>query len=382
VFALAIVVGAPASINAQEVTLAGFAFGGLAAEVSSRFPFAADVIQGLSVESLAGPSAMSRIVVERSRAAQNSSFDLTFDSLASLRDSDQALVAALVLTGETVFTENFSNYHKVYVSLRGDALLFDYQSKTVVKTTPLSAVSFDVTAAAPTAQQIRSHVSRLLRGPEAESLVSQFVHAMSVTTLPAPGMRTFQVRTVDIASAALAQFPPALQSAGLARSLVVDALESSIASATGVPLVPSRVTHATGVMYLRFEDAYDYELTIPAGDYVFDLTLTRLAKAEYASNNVATTYIFGAFVEMELLEPLLEKVFFSSSLINGETAVVPAGRLAANDFPGYEDALRGLFRKFASAIAGANLSWVSEASPEVDIADQIRQTSELIRRSR
>ena len=379
--ALAIVVGAPASINAQEVTLAGFAFGGLAAEVSSRFPYAADVIQGLSFESLAG-AAMSRTVVERSRAVRNSSFDLIFDSLASLRGSDQALVAALVLTGETVFTENLGDYHRFYVSLRGDALFFDYQSKTVVKTTPLSAVVFDVAEAAPTAQQIRSHVSQLLAGLGAESLVSQFVHAMSVTTLPAPGMRTFQVRTVDIASAALAQFPPALQSAGLASSLVVDALESSIASATGVPLVPSRVTHATGVMRLRFEDASDYELTIPEGDYVFDVELERLVKAEYASNNVATTYLFGALVEMELLEPLLGQAFFSSSLRNGETSVVPAGRLAADDFPAYQAALRGLFRKFASAIADADLSWVSEASPEADIAAQVRRTSELVRRSR
>ena len=368
--------------RAEQVTLAGFAFAGQVAEAPGRFPHAFKVVGRASAGDATGAAAMSRIVVGRSRAVSNAAFRLNIDSLANLRDADQALVAALVLTGETVFVEDFGSYHKVFVGLRGEALIFDHKAQVVVRSYPISAVVFDAMPAAPAPAQIEAHVARLLANEGDASLVGQFVRVLGSATLPAPGTKTVQVRSADISDAALALFPQALRDSGVARSLLVDAFESSLSAGTGVPLIPSRVTHASGVMHVRFEDMYQYELKIPEGDYAFGLRLKRLAKIRHAANNVGTSYIFGAFVDIEFTEPLLGQSFLSAELKNGETAVVPAGRQAADDFPGYEDAIRGLFRKFAEAIQRTDSKWIRSASAAPDIEAQIRRIREIIESSR
>ena len=372
----------PLAAQAQQVNLAGFAFAGQAAEAPQRFQYAFKVIEGASAESATGPTAISRLVVARSRGVSNGSFQLTFNSLGSLRDSDQALVAALVLTGETVFVENFGEYHKVFVNLRGDALIFDYKSKTVVRSYPISTILLDAPPLPPTQAQLEAHVSRLLVGGEETSLVGQFVRLLSTATLPAPGKKTVQVRTAEINDNVLALLPAALRDPGLARSLLIDAFESSLSAKTGAPLIPSRVTHSTGVMHVRFEDMYNYELKVPEGDYVFDINLKRLAKIKHSSNNVGTSYIFGAYVDLEFSEPLIGLKFFSSELKNGETAVVLKGRQEADDFPAYEDAIRGLFRKFGEAVSKSDLKWLRSASAAPDVDVQIRKTKEVIEDSK
>lgn len=367
---------------AQQVNLAGFAFAGAVVEAPVRFPYAYEVIEKISIDSASGPTAISRLVLARSRSVKNPSFPLNFDSLASLRDSDQALVAALVLTGETVFVEDFGPYHKVFVSLRGDALIFDYKSKTVIRAYPLHGVLFDAVPSAPTQTQLEAHVTRLLIGDDERSLLGQFVRVLSSASLPAPGTKTIQIRTAEISDNALAAFPATIRNPSVARAMLIDTFESSLSGKTGLPMVPSRVTHATGVMHVRFEDMYDYDLKIPQGDYTFDLKLQRLAKIQHSSNNVGASYIYGAFVNLEFSEPLLGQKFFSSDLKNGETAVVPAGRQNADDFPGYEDAIRGLFRKFAETLNRPDSKWIRSASATPDIEAQIRKTREILEISR
>jgi hypothetical protein len=77
--------------------------------------------------------------------------------------------------------------------------------------------------------------------------------------------------------------------------MLTDAFSVALSSKTGVPLIPSKFSHSTGVMKVRFEDIYDYDLKLPDGDYVFDLSLKRLAKIQHAKNNVGASYIYGAF---------------------------------------------------------------------------------------
>jgi hypothetical protein len=363
---------------AQQVTLAGFAFAGEYAEAAARYPYSFKVVQRATAEKLSGAAAMSRLTVDRARLATNQSLTLNFDSLASLKAADQALVAALVLTGETVLVESFGAYHKIFLNLRADALIFDFKAQAIVRAYPLSIVIFDATPRTPSAEYLEAQVAKMISGNEETSLLGQFAKALSSATVPAPGTKTAQVRTTEVADGVLALYPEELRKPSIARMLLADAFASSLSAKTGVPLIPSKVTHSTGVMRVRFDDMYNYDLKIPEGDYTFDIKLKRLAKVQHATNNIGTSYIFGAFVDLEFSEPLLNQKFFSSELKNGETAVIPAGRQSSDDFPAYQDAVRGLFRKFAEAILNPSSKWLRSASQVPDIEAQIKKTKEIV----
>ena len=131
-------------------------------------------------------------------------------------------------------------------------------------------------------------------------------------------------------------------------------------------------------MWVRFEDMYDYELKLPESDYVFQLNLKRFAKIQHSQSNVGSSYIYAAYIDIAFREPIGNVSYFESELKNGEVAVVPAGREAADDFPAYQDAIRGLFGKFSDSVAREDLSWIAKAASAKDIQNQIKKTHDLL----
>ena len=85
-------------VNAQTVAVAGFSFGGESAAVEKRFPISAAAIEKLRFQDVSGSVAMSRKVMALARAAKNSHLSLNTNKLANIKNSDQTLVVALVIT--------------------------------------------------------------------------------------------------------------------------------------------------------------------------------------------------------------------------------------------------------------------------------------------
>ena len=160
--------------------------------------------------------------------------------------------------------------------------------------------------------------------------------------------------------------------------MITDSFSAALSSKTGVPLIPSKISHATGVMKVRFEDMYDYELKLPEADYVFDVTLKRLVKIQHAKNNVGASYIFGAVIDLSFSEPILKDNFLVSEFKNGEVAVVPAGSESSDDFPAYQDAIRGLFTKLSDAIINPESAWLRSSSNAKDIQGQLKKTRAVL----
>ena len=362
----------------QTATVAGFAFGGDFSTAKERFPVAFNAINRLAANDASGIQSFSRKVVQIARATKTGGVTLNTDTLANLKNSDQAFVVALVLTGETTLVEKFSSYSKIFVNLRAEAILFDFKAQTVIRSYPINVSIFDAKTTTPTPADLENLVSTLLFADDGKSLAYQFSKKLEALSIPAPGTKTVQIRKTEIAPAALDLYPEALRSGNIAQSMITDSFSAALSSKTGVPLIPSKISHATGVMKVRFEDMYDYELKLPEADYVFDVTLKRLVKIQHAKNNVGASYIFGAVIDLSFSEPILKDKFLVSEFKNGEVAVVPDGSESSDDFPAYQDAIRGLFTKLSDAIINPESAWLRSSSNAKDIQSQIRKTRDVL----
>lgn len=367
---------------AADIAVAGFAFSGDSATAGVRFPYSHQVYMRLRAEN-SGQN-LSRIIHDRSGKVVNPAFSLLPpSSLVNLKKSDQALITVLVLTGETVLTENFGSYYKTFVNLRGDALIFDYKSKTVVRSYPVNAALFDATPDAPDAARIRGFIEQLLLKEEGKGLVTQYLDRLSHATLPTPGQRTIQIRRAKVAAEALAVMPEVLRTQPqLMESMVVDAFASVLSAKAGVPLLPTKAGDALGRMSLRLENGDDVDLRVGEGDYVFDITLNKFAKIKAAETAVAISYVYGAYAHVQFSEPLLNSDFLNTDLKNGETAIVPAGRIGSDDFAAYQDALRGLFLKLTAAFEGGDMKWIQTAAGAKDIGKQLEATRVILKASK
>lgn len=366
--------------QADEVAIAGFAFAGDFTTAPQRFPYTYKVFQRLH----AGGSVknLSREVFERVSAIHNDKLEfLPADKLVNLKHSDQALMTTLVLTGETTSTENFGSYYKTFVNLRGDALIFDYKSQTVVRSYPVSVVLFDATPDQPDDQRFQGFVEQLLLRPDASGLMSQFVKRLSEASLPQPGTRNIQVKSVTLTPEALAIFPKSMQvDPHVPESMLADTFGSILSAKLGVPMLPNAIGHSAGVMSLRLENGDDFNLKLGTGDYLFDLKFTKFAKIEKEKNNVATQYVYGAFANVHFYDPSLNTDYINSDFKNGELAVVPSDRIGGDDFNAYQDAMRNLYVKLADAIAQKDSKWINAAASAKDIATQLDSARDIIRK--
>ncbi len=368
----------PAFAQAAEITLAGFAFAGDYKSAASRFPYSFKVF-----EKLKGGNSLSAQVLRRSQNLSNPALDIRAPaSLVNLKQSDQALMAVMLLTDEIVSSEDYGAYNKTFVNLRADVLIFDYKSQSVVRSYPISAVLFDATPSAPSPERLQSFVENLLLREDANGLISLFASRLSTATLPQEGTKSIQVRKAEVAPEALALMPETLRAnPKVVESLLADLFASTLSAKVGVPLLPSSIGHAVGgVMSLRLENGDDMKLKLGEGDYLFEVKLNKFAKIKTDANNIGTAYVYGAYTTLRFYEPTLGTEFINTDLKNGESVVVPASQVATDDFPAYQDAVRGLFQKLSDALQQPDSKWVRTAASAKDITSQLETTNDILRK--
>ena len=366
-------------VHAVEVTIAGFAFAGDFKSAAERFPYTYKLFRDAKGQP---KKSFSYLINDRMKLAANSLLEFrSAENTVNLKSGDQALMAVLVLTGETVATENFGTYHKTFVNLRGDALIFDYKGQTIVRSYPVSVALFDATPEKPTEVRISGFVEDLIRREDGRGLVTQFVRRMSDATLPKEGTKTVQVRKGEVLPEALALMPEALRKNKPAvDAMIADSFASVLSAKVGISMLPSSIGHAVGgVMSMRLENGDDYKLKVGEGDYLFDVTLNKFAKIKASESNVGTAYVYGAYTTIRFYEPALNTAYLESDIKNGETAVVPAGQISSDDFAAYQDAIRGLYLKLSDAFVEPGSKWIATAASAKNIESQLNSTREVLR---
>ncbi|MRW91495.1 hypothetical protein GJ699_15995 [Duganella sp. FT80W] len=364
---------------ATDVSVAGFAFAGDFQSAAQRFPRAYRLFT-LRQGSENIQERYSAMVAEKAGAINNPQFHFTRAGMVNLQ-ADRALMAALVLTGETVVTEHYGNYYKTFVNLRADTLIFDYKNQTIVRNCPVNVVLFDATTQAPSEERLSGFVDNLIRRPDEKGLISQFAQCLQRATLPGDNVRTLQVRKGEVSAEALAAFPEILRNnPATVQAMLADTLGSVLSSRLGLSMLPSSIGHTGGVMSLRLENGDDIKLTLPSGDYVFDIKLNKFAKLKTAETSVSTTYVYGAYMSLGFSEPLMNTAFIQTDLKNGEVAVLPTGQVNSDDFSAYQDAVRGLYTKFADALAQPAAAWIKTAASAKDIEAQMAVARDTLRK--
>ncbi len=370
------------AINAQasQGTLAGFAFAGDFKTAPQRFPYSYKIFERYKAQQ----NSLSAKVLQRTSNIKPAGFDLApAGTLVNLKNGDQALMVVLVLTDEIVSSEDYGSYYKTFVNLRGNLLIFDYKAQAVVRTYPLSTVLFDATPHAPNPEPIEHFVQGVLTGHREQSLVSLFPTGLTTAELPKEGTRTLQVKNVEVAQKALDMMPePFRKNPKMASTLVADAFASILSAKTGVPLLPNGVSAVDGVMMMRLENGDDYKLKVSAGDYLFDLKINGFIKKKIEENNVGISYVYGVYSNLHFYEPSLGTDFINSDIKNGESVVVPVSQVSSDDFPGYKDAINGLYLKLSAFLdekGAPNSKWLSTAASAKDITSQLESAQKIIR---
>ncbi len=365
--------------SAASVSFAGFAYAGDHSSVDARFPHVRKIEDALAT----AHQPIDKQLSDRLAGVTPAAYELRpAGSLASLKGSDQAIAMALVLTNETVSTERLGEVTKLLIVLNAQVMYFDFKTQTVLRAYPVDAVYIDALNEAPSDDYVIARTREMLLADGAGSLMSSFVSTVKNAVLPSTVSRYLQIVKVSIDPDAAKQLPASLMAApGVAETWLADKLDAAFLGQAGVPMLPYSKDKGYAIgkkMAMRFADGDVYTLTLPEADYAITVELQSFKKVKFGDVPAGTSFIYGAFVHVQLTEPLSGHSYLDASFKDGETKVVPARQSSIDDAPAFQDALDALFKKLAATLGGSDDKWIRSATSATDIGDQIRNTRKVL----
>ena len=360
-----------------EVAFAGFAYAGSASTMDARFPHSRRYEQELQ----ASGTSVGQGLYRQLEAAAPAHLRIV-QQIEALKGRDQALAVALVIGAETVSVEQFGQLYKLMVLVRGQSMFFDFKSMNVVRSYPVSFAYVDVLDHTPSAGEVQARVRQVYEGTgDKAGVLGRFVQSVAGAQIPTQVPRYLQVTSVQLKPEALDVLPASIKSEpGAAETWAADLVSEAISTRAGVPIVPYAKGYAIGnVMSMRVSDGTVFELKLPQPDYAIKVELAGFRKVKFSEvPGGATSFVYGAYAQAHIEEPLSGKAYLSTALKNGETRVIPARQQYVDDFPHFYDAINGLFVKLAQAMDGkGDDKWLKTAAAAKDIDYQIANTREL-----
>jgi hypothetical protein len=362
-----------------DVAFAGFAFSGSQSTIEARFPYS---LRYEAAQKRAG-SSIYQALMRQLQTTPPAHLRIT-TQLDELKGRDQALAVALVVGNETVSDEAFGNVHRLMVVIRAQVMFFDFKSMNVVRSYPISFAYVDVLDHAAREDEIMARVRMVYEGSgDKPGILARFVNSVAKAQIPAQVTRYLQVVNVRVSPEAQSVIPGSLKSEpGAVETWAADLVGEAISTRAGVPIVPYSKGYAIGnVMSLRVSDGTVWQLKLPSPDYEISVELTGFKKIKFSEvAGGATTYVYGAYAAIRIVEPLGNKLYLDTALKNGETRIIPASQQYVDDFPHFYDALNGMFVKLAQVIDGnGDEKWIKSAATANAIEQQIVLTKELMK---
>ncbi len=374
-------VACTSSVSAQQATdvaLAGLAYSGAASTLEQRFQYS----RRYEKEQDRAGTPIGQQLLSMMTTAQPRNFRIV-SQFDELKGRSRALATALVIGSETVSAEQFGQVHKLTVLIRGQAMFFDFKSMNVVRSYPVSFAYIDALDHAPQPEEILARVKLVFQGVDGKpGLLARYAASAGDAEIPAHVPRFLQVSSAKLAPEALDALPAYIKSEpGAAETWAADLVGEAISTRAGVPIVPYAKGYAVGnVMSMRISDGTVFELKLPKPDYEIAVELSGFKKVKFSEvQGGATSFVYGAYAQMRIQEPLSGKSYLNTALKNGESRVIPASQQVVDDFPHYYAAVNGLFVKTAQLMGGkGDEKWLKSAASAKDFDTQISQTRELI----
>ena len=130
---------------------------------------------------------------------------------------------------------------------------------------------------------------------------------------------------------------------------------------------------------LTFENT-QREIILPNPDYHIYLTIRGFKNVLFKEGNIDEQWIYGSYVEIKVLQPDLNKIYFQEKLKNGLNVEFSKRAMDNKDlfeWIFYQDSLKILFDEFSLQTIQINKKWLKSASKNKKIGNYFKKVSEI-----
>tara|TARA_B100000035_G_scaffold190114_1_gene162307 strand:- start:272 stop:1465 length:1194 start_codon:yes stop_codon:yes gene_type:complete len=355
-----------------NVFYAGFSFSG---NYSDKLQTSKYTDKILNIKNENGLDVISASLLHSIKKVKPPNYSMQYD-LADLDEgSKESIVMSVALDHESYSTEYFpaTKTYANFIDMYFQVLFYNFDSKKLIASIPFD-VEISTLSKAPLKQ---ADIEKLIQRFYSDGLKSETGKTINafhnleniLNNFVLKDKYRFRIGVTDVILEEKANnhIPVNLRkNLSAVKNMFAQSLSSRLSLHQSISLVPYQEGMAIGgSMKQRFANSDEiYDIQLPTPDFNIILTVRGFKKVLGKTSDVNEIYLYGAYTNIKILQPDLQKIYFNEKLKNATQVTMPKDLKGVDDWRKFHYSLVSLFDKFSINITNPSQKYMKFQSKD------------------
>jgi len=321
---------------------------------------------------------INKLILESTKKINNDSFKISYDLLESNISEDDQNVLVFALDNEYI---NFisipsDNLTRTDIVLNFNIIIFNAKSNFLVASIPLEITKTINSQENLTKNQITNELKKMYLdevSPRYKMLLDNF-------TFKSKYNNRIGITKVIFEDNAKAYIDKSFDKKDIfIKNRFAKSFGSFLAFNNNIAVVPYKEDRTSNTIRLTYQDTTK-DIKIPSPDYHIYLTIRGFKSVLFKESNIDSQWIYGSFVNIEIIQPEMEKVYFNENLknaINIEFSKRAIENKNSFEWIFFNDSLKMLFDQFSLQTIKIDKKWLKSASKGKKMSQKFKKLNEI-----
>ena len=321
---------------------------------------------------------INKLILESTKKINNDSFKISYDLLESNISEDDQNVLVFALDNEYI---NFisipsDNLTRTDIVLNFNIIIFNAKSNFLVASIPLEITKTINSQENLTKNQIINELKKMYLdevSPRYKMLLDNF-------TFKSKYNNRIGITKVIFEDNAKNYIEKSFDKKDIfIKNRFAKSFGSFLAFNNNIAVVPYKEDRTSNTIRLTYQDTTK-DIKIPSPDYHIYLTIRGFKSVLFKESNIDSQWIYGSFVNIEIIQPEMEKVYFNENLknaINIEFSKRAIENKSSFEWIFFNDSLKMLFDQFSLQTIKLDKKWLKSASKGKKMSQKFKKLNEI-----
>ena len=321
---------------------------------------------------------INKLILESTKKINNDSFKISYDLLESNISEDDQNVLVFALDNEYI---NFisipsDNLTRTDIVLNFNIIIFNAKSNFLVASIPLEITKTINSQENLTKNQIIKELKKMYLdevSPRYKMLLDNF-------TFKSKYNNRIGITKVIFEDNAKNYIEKSFDKKDIfIKNRFAKSFGSFLAFNNNIAVVPYKEDRTSNTIRLTYQDTTK-DIKIPSPDYHIYLTIRGFKSVLFKESNIDSQWIYGSFVNIEIIQPEMEKVYFNENLknaINIEFSKRAIENKNSFEWIFFNDSLKMLFDQFSLQTIKLDKKWLKSASKGKKMSQKFKKLNEI-----
>ena len=321
---------------------------------------------------------INKLILESTKKINNDSFKISYDLLESNISEDDQNVLVFALDNEYI---NFisipsDNLTRTDIVLNFNIIIFNAKSNFLVASIPLEITKTINSQENLTKNQITNELKKMYLdevSPRYKMLLDNF-------TFKSKYNNRIGITKVIFEDNAKAYIDKSFDKKDIfIKNRFAKSFGSFLAFNNNIAVVPYKEDRTSNTIRLTYQDTTK-DIKIPSPYYHIYLTIRGFKSVLFKESNIDSQWIYGSFVNIEIIQPEMEKVYFNENLknaINIEFSKRAIENKSSFEWIFFNDSLKMLFDQFSLQTIKIDKKWLKSASKGKKMSQKFKKLNEI-----